>query len=161
MKLTIKKRRNGLLFRTFQRYLKFKNIIKELETDVAFFSLNKLKYIVREYKDTLPRSSQKNVVYRLSCKDCNATYVGRKLKTRINEHKKHIRRKTNTESVITEHRLSCNHDFDWENFNFRQRKFFGETLNFGDVIKRQNNSLNLQSDIEYLHHAYVAILDKI
>jgi len=40
----------------------------------------------------------KNVVYRISYKDCDATYIRqtkRKLKTRINEHKNQINRKIN------------------------------------------------------------------
>jgi len=80
---------------------------------ISYFSLNKLGIIIKEHKDTLPNLSQKNVVYKLSCKDCDAIYIGqacRKLKTRINEHRNHIRRNTNTESVI--HRMNLNHDFD-------------------------------------------------
>jgi len=34
--------------------------------------------------------------------------TGRKLKTRINDHRNHIRRNTNIESVITDHRMSLN-----------------------------------------------------
>jgi len=44
--------------------------------------------------------------------------TGRKLKTRINEYRNHIRRNTNTESVITDHRTSLNHDFDWDNLQY-------------------------------------------
>jgi len=94
---------------------------------------------------------------------CNIHWTNRKLKTRT-KHKNHIRRKTDTEwhSVITKHRLNCNHDFDWENVTildkekFLMKRLISEMLH----IKRQS-SLNLQSDTEYLHHAYVAILDKI
>ena len=37
----------------------------------------------------------KNVVYKVPCKDCDATYVGqtkRKLNTRINKHKSQLRK---------------------------------------------------------------------
>jgi len=54
---------------------KFKNITKDFKGNLAFFSLNKLRYIVKGHKDILPKSSQKNVVFKLSCKDCNATDV--------------------------------------------------------------------------------------
>jgi len=80
-----------------------------------------------------------------------------------NEHRNHICRKTTTESVITEHRLSLNHDFDWENVtilskeNFWEKRLISEMLH----IKRQSNSSNLQSDTEHLHHAYVSILNKL
>jgi len=58
-----------------------------------------------------------NVVYKINCKDCDASYVGqtgRQLKTRISEYKNHINRNTFGLPVITEHRLHKNHEFDWE-----------------------------------------------
>jgi len=78
------------------------------------------------------------------------------LKTRISEHKNHILRNTSTHSVITEHRLQFNHDFDWEgveildverNFN---KRLISEMIN----IKCQKKGINLQTDIEALDRAY-------
>jgi len=37
------------------------------------------------------------------------------LNTRISEHRNHIRRSSPQTSVITNHRLEYNHDFDWDN----------------------------------------------
>jgi len=68
---------------------KFKNITKKLNVNLSYFRLNKFEYIIKGHKDTLSNLFQKNVVYKLSCKDCDTTYVGRtgkKLKTRINDH---------------------------------------------------------------------------
>jgi len=71
----------------------------------------------------------------LSRKNYEATYVGqasRKLKTRINEHRNHIQRNTNTESVITDYRMSL--DFDWDNVaildkeNFLRKRLISEML---------------------------------
>ena len=53
-----------------------------------------------------------NIVYKFNCKTCPATYIGESssaLKVCINEHKK------NRESVVCEHQLEFNHEFDWEN----------------------------------------------
>ncbi|KYN14843.1 hypothetical protein ALC57_12952, partial [Trachymyrmex cornetzi] len=50
-------------------------------------------------KDGLPHDSKENVVYKINCKNCDASYVGqtgRKLKTRINEHKNDINPRTLT-----------------------------------------------------------------
>ena len=66
--------------------------------------------------------SKKNVVYQISCKDCDAIYVrqtGRKLKIRIAENRNHINRIT-PQSVITGHRLHHDYEFDWTNI-----KIFG------------------------------------
>ena len=50
---------------------------------------------IKVYKDVLLIESKKNVVYQISCNDCDATYVGqtgRKLKIRVSEHRNHINR---------------------------------------------------------------------
>jgi len=43
--------------------------------------------------------------------------LDRKLKTRINEHKNDINKNSNL-SVISEHRLQSEYDFDWNNTKF-------------------------------------------
>jgi len=58
------------------------------------------------------------VVYKLNCKNCDVSYVGqtkRRLNTRASEHQKDINKKTSNHSVITEHRLEFNHEFEWDN----------------------------------------------
>ena len=60
--------------------------------------------------------SHDNVVYKIHCQDCDATYVGqskRQLKTRIQEHKNDIK-KSIAQSVISTHELETNHQFDWQ-----------------------------------------------
>jgi len=82
--------------------------------------------------------------------------TGRQLKTRISEHKNHISRNTTTHSVITEHRLQFNHEFDRDgveildverNYN---KRLISEIIN----IKCQKKGINLQTDIEALDRAY-------
>jgi len=73
---------------------KFKNIAKILKTKLAFLSLRKLNRIVKE--DHLPTGMNKNVLYKLACKNCDVAYVTqtkRKLNTRITEHRKNINKK--------------------------------------------------------------------
>jgi len=144
---------------------KFKNIAKILKTKLAFYSLHKLNRIVKAQKDHLPIEMNKNVVYKLACKNCDVAYVGqtkRKLNTRISEHKKDIK-KTSNHSVITEHRIAFDHHFDWENPKILdieehyQKRLISEMIN----IKAQKNTINLQSDTEYLQYAYIEILNKI
>jgi len=138
---------------------KFKNITNGTVSRLSFFSTNKLSSFIKVHKDPLPKLSKMNVVYKISCKNCDASYVGqtcRQLKTRISEHKNHILRNTSTHSVITEHRLQYNHDFDWEgveildverNFN---KRMISEMIN----IKCQKKGINLQTDTETLDRAY-------
>ena len=82
---------------------------------VSFHSPNKMGKYMKVQKDICPHTLKSNVIYKISCNNCDASYVGqtgRQLKTRITEHRNHIRHKTSVRSVITEHRLQCNHDED-------------------------------------------------
>jgi hypothetical protein len=89
--------------------------------------------------------------------------TSKQLKTRISEHKNHIRRNTNTGSVITEHRISRGHNFDWDNILIPDReRFLGKRLNISEMmhIKYQDTIvLNRQADTEYLY-AYTCILKR-
>jgi len=58
------------------------------------------------------------VVYKISCHNCEVSYIGqikRQLRTRIKKHNSDIRKKNRFPSVITEHRLNINHEFEWDN----------------------------------------------
>ncbi|EZA48222.1 hypothetical protein X777_14228 [Ooceraea biroi] len=58
--------------------------------------------------------SHSNVVYKISCCDCDGSYVGqtkRQLHTKINEHRKDINKKTGIPSVISTHKIETGHDF--------------------------------------------------
>ncbi|KYN09482.1 hypothetical protein ALC57_18401, partial [Trachymyrmex cornetzi] len=144
----------------------FKRISKTFNTKLAFTSLNKLNSLIKGHKDILPREKRKNVIYKISCKYCDASYVGqtkRKLKTRLDEHRNHINRNSNNQSVITEHRIEFNHDFDLENVAILDeerslnKRLISECLH----ILMQLNSLNLRSDTEGVHHNYIQLLKDI
>jgi len=140
----------------------FKKIIGDLDVNLSFCSLNTLHRFIKAGKDTLTTASHGNIVYKIECNNCDASYVGqtgRELRTRIDEHRNHIRRNAANHSVITDHRLEFNHDFNWidvkilnsePNFN---KRLISEML----FIKRQNNGLNLQTDTEGLHEVYVNV----
>ena len=72
------------------------------------------KGIIKAQKDILSYESKKNVVYKINYKNCNSSYVkqsSRKLKTRINEHKNDINKRSGNLSVF-KYRLQFEHDFD-------------------------------------------------
>lgn len=79
----------------------------------------KLSSFIKVHKDRLPNLSRKNVVYKISCLNCDAFYVSqtdRLLSTRVKEHHNHINENTNQHSVIMDHRL-MNHDFNWNDID--------------------------------------------
>jgi len=105
------------------------------------------------------KSLQKECVYKLNCNNCEATYVDqtkRQLKTRIAKHRNHIKRNMFTHSVITDHKIMFDHDFNWDNAvildverNLNKR-LISEIIN----IKTQSKDLNLQTDTDSLDRAY-------
>jgi len=133
---------------------------------VAYYGINKLRNIIKAHKDLLPNLCKKNVYKLLNCNNCETTYVGqtkRQLKTRIIEHRNHIKRNTSTRSVITDHRIISGHDFDWNNVkilnvekNFNKR-FISKMIN----IKSQIKGINLQTDTDSLDQTYISCLSNI
>ncbi|EZA55210.1 hypothetical protein X777_05214, partial [Ooceraea biroi] len=119
-----------------------------------------LRRFIKTGKDPIAKSSQCNVVYKIFYSDCDASYIGqtkRQLNTRVTEHRKDINKRSGTPSVTSTHRFEFGHDFDWEDvkvvnteISYRKR-LISEMIN----IKKQVNSLNLQSDTESLPAEYL------
>ena len=73
----------------------------------------KLNLIIKPNKDPLKKESNKNLIYKIDCKNCDKTYVGqtkRLLKTRTEEHEKNIKLKASSHNVITKHVLEYNNE---------------------------------------------------
>jgi len=87
--------------------------------------------------------------------------TGRQLKTRISEHKNHINRNTSALSVITEHRLHKNYDFDWERVEILDvernvnKRIVSEMINIKCQKKR---TASIYTDTESLDCAYFSCL---
>jgi len=78
---------------------KFRKVVDVSDMRRAYYGVNKLRNIIKTHKDPLSNLYKKNVVYKLNCNNCEATYVGqtkRQLKTRIAEHRNHIKRNMST-----------------------------------------------------------------
>jgi len=121
----------------------FKNISF---SKLAFSCHNKLDKFIKVHKDVLPISSCSNVVYQINCLDCDASYVGqtkRTLSTRVNEHRSHIRRNSTQLSVITDHRLKFEHEFDWDNAKVldKETNFNKRLISEMIYIKKQKQGL--------------------
>ncbi|XP_071638462.1 uncharacterized protein [Temnothorax longispinosus] len=145
---------------------KFKDIFRGSDTHLAYYSVNKLNKFIKVQKNALPFYQNSNVVYKIFCRDCDASYVGqtcRQLKTRISEHRSHINRNSSSHSVITDHRIHNDHEFDWDNVKILDRERYYHKRLISEVlhIKQQRHGLNLQSDTECLHHAYLPIINNI
>jgi len=95
--------------------------------------------------------------------ECGAVYVGqtkRQLKTRISEHRSDINKKTGIPSVISNHRLTMGHEFDWNNVLILDKERFYKKRLISEMvfIKKQKVTINKQSDTELLSADYFPFL---
>jgi len=128
--------------------------------------LNKLTSFIKRHKDVNKVEVNNNVVYKIVCNNCDASYVGqtkRQLKTRVNEHVKNIVQDESKHSVITKHILQENHTFDWLNVQILdfESNYFKRLVSEMIYIKTQSNGLNSMEDIECLDSSYFNLLTKI
>jgi len=139
-------------------------LTKKFGLNVAFSIPNTLGRLIKCDKDSLDFMSHREVVYKISCRDCDASYVGqtkRQLRTRIKEHDSDIRKKSGSPSVISEHRLEHNHDFEWSDVKIidnelsYQKRLISEMVH----IKKQVHGINRQSDTDLLPMSYLPVLD--
>jgi len=133
---------------------------------LGFRCLNKLTRLIKVHKDIDKPLSKNNVVYKIQCNDCEATYVGqtkRQLKTRLKEHKINIKSDQSKHSVISEHIMKYNHTFDWENTKImdHESRYYKRIISEMIHIKEQKISLNLNSDTELLDDSYFDILNEL
>ncbi|XP_024868999.1 uncharacterized protein LOC112452813 [Temnothorax curvispinosus] len=144
---------------------KVAHLLSNDELMVGYRVLNNLGRFVKAQKDKNPGSSNNNVIYKISCKDCSASYVGqtkRQFKTRLNEHKNNIKTVPSRHSVISEHITKFNHTFDWDNTAILEsepnyKRLISEMLH----IKEQKNGINSNTDTDYLDDSYFSVLDEL
>jgi len=129
--------------------------------------LNKLNKFAKTHKDREPRSFNNNVIYKIFCKNCDATYVGKtkkQLKIRLKEHKNNIRPDHSKHSVVSEHIINFNHNFDWENVQIfdHEHNYHKRMISKMIHIKEQNKGLNCMNtdllDDCYSEHTFQTLI---
>ncbi|KYN09427.1 hypothetical protein ALC57_18459, partial [Trachymyrmex cornetzi] len=141
---------------------KFHNVYRNYNLNIAYKSVNSLNKFIKTGKDRLDKMNNNNVVYKISCCDCDCSYVGqtkRKLKTRIKEHKSDIR-KSNNHSVVSLHQLEYGHQIDLDNINIldSEHSFYKKSISEMIHIKKQGNGINNQNDTDKLPNIYLPII---
>ncbi|KYN13987.1 hypothetical protein ALC57_13817, partial [Trachymyrmex cornetzi] len=145
---------------------KITNVINKADYLIGFRCINKLNKFIKSQKDKDELVKNNNVIYKINCDNCNASYVGqtkRQLQTRIKEHRNNIRLDQSNHSVITKHIKEYNHTFNWEDVKIVDSESNYKKRNISEMIhiKEQKNGLNLMKDTELLDKAYLNILDDI
>jgi len=81
------------------------------------------------------------------------------LKEHINNIKSHVIE----HSVVSEHILNHDHEFDWNNVIIldSEPQYYKRLISEMIHIKEQKNGINLKTDTELLDEAYFNLLDRI
>ncbi|BHF74059.1 Acyl-CoA synthetase member 2 mitochondrial [Sparganum proliferum] len=109
-----------------------------------------LRTVLTRVKDSIPKEEQTNVIYRIPCANCPCVYVGhtgRRLGTRINEHKLAIRRRDPL-SLIFAHALQCDHRFNWDNTEVIATANKKRTREFPEAWHTNADSINRHVDLD-------------
>ncbi|XP_018361286.1 PREDICTED: uncharacterized protein LOC108760014 [Trachymyrmex cornetzi] len=130
---------------------------------IGYRCLNKLNRFIKVQKDKNEQENNNNVIYKIDCKNCEASYVGqtkRQLKTRIKEHKNNFKLDQSKHSVITNHMNENNHEFNWDAVNILDFESNYRKRNISEMIhiKEQKKGLNLMKDTELLDKSYSNII---
>ena len=92
-------------------------IFKKYDIQVAHQPSKKIKNELCHLKDRRRVHEKAGVVYKLDCRDCNATYIGetgRQVEERMTEHQRDITNRKQASKVF-EHVRDTGHSFDFEN----------------------------------------------
>ena len=112
------------------------HLFKQHNTNVIYSTNNKLNNIIKLGKDKTKIGDNVNVVYKINCKNCDASYVGqtgRRLDVGIKEHTRKYVNQDNNSSLYT-HATNNNHDIDLTNIKIldtesnRGKRLFSEAL---------------------------------
>jgi len=141
---------------------RFKNLTKKHNFNLFFLTTNSIQKYIKTGKDQLNPLSCCGAIYKINC-NCKASYVEqtkRSVKTRINEHFRDINKSSGSSSVISDHRLTPKHDFDWQGVRILDRESSWQKISVSEMIhiKRQKQGINKQSDTDLLPDNYLPVI---
>ena len=79
-------------------------ILSNIDVQVHMKPFRTVRRILSHPKNRIPDGDKSNIVYKISCCDCDASYVGetgRALKTRVSEHCRAVKKRDFSTSVLS------------------------------------------------------------
>lgn len=143
-------------------YDRISRSLRELNVKAVPRIKKPFRQVIRRCKDLTPKDQKTASVYRISCKNCPAEYVGqtkRPLGERIDEHKK-FRDKN---SVVSTHRIHCDHEFDWDNTIILDTEKNPYLRDISEMLFIESNpdNLNKKHEVKRLNQVYKNISRKL
>ena len=125
------------------------NNFPKVELRVAFKSPATIDGVF-SFKDKTPKQLLHNVVYLLSCKDCNSRYIGKTSRNICTRFAEHQTSKPNNQSSVLKHAQETGHSIDWENWKILDRANRDQKLLLKEMlhIYKHKPELNIQEHSE-------------
>lgn len=143
-----------------------KHLLKKYNISTAGNAHNALsKSIFSKIKDSTTKEMQSNLIYKVNC-ECNSIYIGmtkQYLKSRIQQHISDSKNTTNItkkKSALSDHLISTNHTISFDDVTIVNRELKYRKRNIMEMlyIKKYTNTLNKQTDSEYIQNIYNNII---
>ena len=162
--IILKSKYNNCLILPFVKQINpiFKKCLLEYNISIVNTMSNKFDSIIKLGKDFVKKLDNSNVVYKIHCCDCLASYVGqtsRKLSNRLYEHKYDCKNKKPS-SALYDHIEDTGHNINFDKIiildhepNLNKR-LLSEMVH----IHAQNSSLNRQYDTQKLKNEYKSFI---
>ena len=136
-----------------------RRILVKKGIQVHFKPSNKLRDLLVAPKDKISKDDQCNVIYKVSCSDCPASYVGetgRSLGTRMSEH-------NHDNSAVKMHASSTGHEIrpDKAKILDKESNWFTRGIRESIYIKVHRSSLNRDVGRYYLPTVYTSLLSQM
>ena len=93
-------------------------ILAQVGIGVALKPHHTLSPLFRKPKDATNFKQKRALVYQISCRDCNAVYVGesgRSVRTRKREHADTVKTFSTKKSALCQHVMDFDHGINWDN----------------------------------------------
>ena len=93
-------------------------ILTQVGIGVALKPHHTLSSLFRKPKDIINFEQKRGLMYQISCRDCNAVYVGetgRSVRTRKREHADAVKTFNTKKSALSQHVMEFDHRIDWDN----------------------------------------------
>ena len=118
-----------------------------------------IKELIKPPSPAPNEESCSGCIYAIPCKKCSKIYIGetgRALKTRVDEHKRALRR-NDLSNALTQHRNNFNHNFDLKNAvklqlindPIRRKTIEAATIMNFNTIKQKMGRINLHENVAY------------
>ena len=92
-------------------------ILTQVGIRVALKPHHTLSSLFRKPKDVINFEQKRGLVCQISCRDCNAVYVGeteRSIRTRKREHADAVKTFNTKKSALSQHVMDFDHRIDWD-----------------------------------------------